>query len=130
MPTESQNILQEFLEVVQPDSSLRNFNLTLPCGAVESCASAHEPRTREVHMTQPASRSFTSGFSTEGSERHTTSFSETQANPTREEIEARAYELYVERGYADGHDQEDWLQAEQELSESRAHHGLAKAKSA
>jgi hypothetical protein len=30
----------------------------------------------------------------------------------------RAYEIYVERGRADGHDLEDWLQAENELREN------------
>ena len=33
-----------------------------------------------------------------------------------EEIELRAYQIYVERGGADGHDVDDWLQAERELS--------------
>ena len=37
--------------------------------------------------------------------------------PTREEIELRAYRIYVERGGADGQDGEDWLQAERELVE-------------
>lgn len=31
------------------------------------------------------------------------------------EIERRAYELYLERGGADGHDVDDWVQAEREL---------------
>ena len=35
--------------------------------------------------------------------------------PTREEIELRAYQIYVERGGAQGQDVEDWLQAEREL---------------
>jgi hypothetical protein len=39
--------------------------------------------------------------------------------PTREEIELRAHQIYVERGGADGHDVEDWLQAERELIEKR-----------
>jgi hypothetical protein len=30
-------------------------------------------------------------------------------------IVARSYELYLGRGCADGHDQEDWLRAEAEL---------------
>lgn len=30
-------------------------------------------------------------------------------------IQARAYELYEERGRQDGHEEEDWLQAEQEV---------------
>jgi hypothetical protein len=37
--------------------------------------------------------------------------------PTREEIELRAYQIYVERGGAQGNDLEDWLQAELELIE-------------
>jgi len=35
--------------------------------------------------------------------------------PLQERISIRAYELYVERGYQDGHDLEDWLAAETEL---------------
>ena len=35
--------------------------------------------------------------------------------PTIEEIRARAYEVYVERGRLDGFDFENWLQAEEEL---------------
>ena len=37
--------------------------------------------------------------------------------PTEEQIRFRAYELYVERGRADGQDIEDWFQAEKELTE-------------
>jgi|HubBroStandDraft_6_1064221.scaffolds.fasta_scaffold376640_2 hypothetical protein len=35
---------------------------------------------------------------------------------TYEEISARAYELYVGRGRENGHDLEDWLQAEAEVT--------------
>jgi hypothetical protein len=38
----------------------------------------------------------------------------TRQAPAREEIGRRAYELYVAHGYQDGHDVEDWLQAENE----------------
>jgi Protein of unknown function (DUF2934) len=38
--------------------------------------------------------------------------------PTLEEIRARAYEVYVQRGRIDGFDFEDWLQAEKELREN------------
>jgi hypothetical protein len=31
------------------------------------------------------------------------------------DIAKRAYEIYVDRGYADGFDREDWLRAEREL---------------
>ena len=37
--------------------------------------------------------------------------------PTREEIELRAYQIYVERGGTHGQDVDDWLQAERELVE-------------
>ena len=37
------------------------------------------------------------------------------SRPTREEIELRAYQIYVDRGGTDGHDVEDWMQAEREL---------------
>jgi hypothetical protein len=36
--------------------------------------------------------------------------------PTAEQIEKRAYELYLERGCEDGHDLTDWLAAQIELS--------------
>jgi hypothetical protein len=38
-----------------------------------------------------------------------------ELHPTGEEIELRAYQIYVERGGADGHDVDDWLQAERDL---------------
>jgi hypothetical protein len=34
---------------------------------------------------------------------------------TEHDIAERAYALYLERGAEDGHDLDDWLQAEQEL---------------
>jgi len=39
----------------------------------------------------------------------------THQNLTREQIAARAYQLYLERGRTSGHDLDDWLQAEYEL---------------
>ena len=38
--------------------------------------------------------------------------------PNDEQIARRAYELYLNRGQTPGHDLEDWLQAERELSEN------------
>jgi Protein of unknown function (DUF2934) len=38
---------------------------------------------------------------------------------TREEIEKRAYELYLKRGGVNGSDQEDWFAAERELLAER-----------
>jgi hypothetical protein len=37
---------------------------------------------------------------------------------TPEQIEKRAYELYIERGGEGGHDLENWLDAERQLTES------------
>lgn len=41
--------------------------------------------------------------------------------PTHEQIAARAYELYVNRGRIDGYDMDDWLQAEYELMQLPMH---------
>lgn len=38
---------------------------------------------------------------------------------SREELEKRAYELYLQRGAEHGHDEEDWQLAEAQLSEER-----------
>jgi hypothetical protein len=40
--------------------------------------------------------------------------------PGREEIERRAYELYLTRGEVHGYDRDDWLQAERELKEAQS----------
>ena len=37
--------------------------------------------------------------------------------PTQEEIAVRAYHIYLERGGSDGDPEDDWLQAERELSQ-------------
>jgi hypothetical protein len=45
---------------------------------------------------------------------------EEQKQPTREQIEQRAYEIYLQEGGADGRAEEHWLRAESELlAESR-----------
>ena len=41
------------------------------------------------------------------------------AEPTHEEIAARAYELYLARGSLDGYSEEDWLLAEAELRRAK-----------
>jgi len=38
-------------------------------------------------------------------------------DPRDEEIERRAYQIYVGRGGSDGHDLDDWLQAERQVAE-------------
>jgi Protein of unknown function (DUF2934) len=61
-------------------------------------------------LTKPTEKS-----SLTGSESRTA-----EAPPTREEIQLRAYQIYLERDGAHGHDVDDWLQAERELSEKYA----------
>jgi len=39
----------------------------------------------------------------------------TYHRPTHQEVAARAYQLYLERGRVEGHEIDDWLQAEYEL---------------
>ena len=41
---------------------------------------------------------------------------EADAEAIAEQIRCRAYELYEERGREDGHDVEDWLRAEAEIT--------------
>ncbi len=50
------------------------------------------------------------------SEKPTTNIA-TESHPNvEEEIRRRAHELYEERGREDGHDMEDWLRAEAEIT--------------
>jgi hypothetical protein len=42
----------------------------------------------------------------------------TRPSPTHEEIQRRAYAIYLSQGAADGRDLDDWLQAERELSQA------------
>lgn len=41
-----------------------------------------------------------------------------QTIAVEDRVRARAYELYLERDRADGHDAEDWFRAEQEVKAS------------
>ena len=47
--------------------------------------------------------------------------------PTADEIAARAYEIFVERGATHGNELEDWLQAERELTERNGHSALRRS---
>jgi hypothetical protein len=50
-----------------------------------------------------------------------------QNEPTREQIERRAYQIYLERGAQDGQELADWLAAEQELTAMAQPRPAAKA---
>jgi len=49
----------------------------------------------------------------------TTVQAETDYQPPFEQIQVRAYEIYIRRGRTDGFDLDDWLQAEKELKTRR-----------
>ncbi len=42
-----------------------------------------------------------------------------QRPPTHAEIEGRAYAIFLNRGSVNGHDFDDWLQAERELMQEQ-----------
>ena len=44
-----------------------------------------------------------------------------RATPTDDAIAKRAYELYLQRGSVSGHELDDWLEAEAQLSSAAAH---------
>ena len=46
--------------------------------------------------------------------------SEPQQLELEHQIRLRAYELYEERGRQDGHEEEDWLRAEEEITQKKA----------
>ena len=48
----------------------------------------------------------------------TTDQAEPNYEPTFEQIQVRAYEIYIQRGRTDGPDLDDWLQAEKDLKTS------------
>jgi Protein of unknown function (DUF2934) len=45
--------------------------------------------------------------------------------PIEQKIQQRAYELYEQRGRNDGHDLDDWLQAEREIKGTQANGAAA-----
>ncbi|HVM76103.1 MAG TPA: DUF2934 domain-containing protein [Candidatus Saccharimonadales bacterium] len=47
---------------------------------------------------------------------------------THDDIAARAYQIYQERGYAPGDPMEDWLQAERELAGAKPKKATGKTK--
>ena len=47
--------------------------------------------------------------------------------PTHEQIERRAYQIYLEHGFHPGNDLADWLAAEKELTELSASEGANKS---
>jgi len=43
----------------------------------------------------------------------------TKPAPTHDQVAARAYEIYQERGYTPGDPMQDWLQAERDLAAAK-----------
>ena len=60
-------------------------------------------------MTQTSLREVTQ------TSRNQRGFSDHEAENMQTQIQQRAYELYEERGHRNGHELDDWVQAEQEV---------------
>jgi Protein of unknown function (DUF2934) len=66
------------------------------------------------------------GFMTNTGTAHSkTSGNSERGNVAPEQIQFRAYEIYMARGSASGSDVEDWLQAERELSQQNSRQDTA-----
>ena len=50
----------------------------------------------------------------------TTNQTRESSSESQEQIRRRAYELYEQRGRDDGHELDDWLQAEAEVTQQKA----------
>lgn len=59
-------------------------------------------------------------YPTDTTSTETQPLGETPAQPTDEEIAMRAYYIFLEHGGATGSPEDDWLQAERELTETSA----------
>lgn len=90
-------------------------------------AAVPSPRKRRSPSPRPADVNAPSGQSPEDStvldHDHSRSLGDTTAASGREvrrppetDIASRAYELFIARGREDGHDMDDWLEAERQLS--------------
>ncbi len=80
-------------------------------------------RARRASAEKPrAKRDATAKAATKGARKRVDPVSAvlSDAPPTREQIAARAYELFVQGGYQHGHSEEHWLQAERELKREYA----------
>jgi hypothetical protein len=119
--TQSGKILEVLTEsTVRKVHCARTYSLEMPCGSsrrdrgdwhgaivrrstMPTVASpqSSKPRVKQVAQEQPAL------------------LPHVAASVTESEIAARAFELYCARGCEDGHDLEDWLQAERELRQGR-----------
>ena len=55
-----------------------------------------------------------------------TNGADTQQGPSAEQIAVRAHQIFLERGGIEGHDVDDWLQAERELRTQAAGNNRSK----
>ncbi|MGA9528964.1 MAG: DUF2934 domain-containing protein [Terriglobales bacterium] len=69
-------------------------------------------RIDEKRPNQSSNISPTSDF-------NSSSYSNSNSEARQDAIRRRAYELFEQRGYREGGDLEDWLQAEQEFSQKQ-----------
>ena len=103
----------------------RDYRLPVVRGAGRATiASLKTPRLRAHTVITVLSAMATPGILHLGKERD---MLETKnESPTHEQIEARAYEIYAQRGEG-GHELEDWLKAEEELRQNASRRPLGSA---
>ena len=75
------------------------------------------PKTAAASKSAKTSSEASSIASDATSELVTSATAEAKPAPTHEQIAMRAYELYLARGSQPGHEAEDWLTAEAELTQ-------------
>jgi hypothetical protein len=84
----------------------------------------HNPSSGSSSRTRgPAKATETSRTVDAAADRQTSTVTSEDApdSPTYDEIAEAAYQRYLRRGGGDGQDFDDWLEAERELRERRAH---------
>jgi hypothetical protein len=97
--------------VAEPAPQIAQASMAQP-PAVAPAYSAHESGNGNGTMApSPAASAAVNG----ATEMSSAAEPVAEFDPPRELIEVRAYELFVQRGYAHGHQEEDWLAAEREL---------------
>ena len=71
-------------------------------------------KVSEIQINKPTAKAKTSSRAANG---HPQPQSQAWGRPAHEQVAARAYQLYVDSGWQEGRDLENWLRAEQLLRE-------------
>ena len=82
-------------------------------------APSSQPRTRRTRVPADQNPTLAADTAIASTTDTIDEVSAADTGPTEEEIRARAYQRYLERGGGHGMDFEDWLQAERELRDQK-----------